>query len=161
MKKHCKQLIAITGLAVASALATADPASEHGPAVGTQGTETVTVDYAAHAGDNIFVSYAQHRADVDNTLQSRVFLDCGHGTYAHAIDEHTPGDTWEHLAGASWELKAVADSVCNAVKTAQARWVLRRPDGSLDGPSRGFDTREDCEGFQQQLRVPGECRTDN
>jgi hypothetical protein len=161
MKSLWKELIATTGLAVTSAIAMADPATQHGPAVATQGTETVTVDYAVHVGDNIFVSYAKHHADQDNTVQSRVFLDCAHGTYTHAVDEHTPGDTWEHVAGAGWELKAVADSVCKAVRTAQARWVLRRPDGTLDGPSRGFDTKEDCESFQQQLRVPGECRTDN
>lgn len=165
MKNLVTQLTAatglITGLALVSALATADPATQHGPAVGTQGTETVTVDYAVHVGDNIFVSYAKHHADQNNTVQSRVFLDCVHNTYARAVDEHTPGDTWEHLAGANWELKAVADSVCKAVRTAQAHWVLRRADGALAGPSRGFDTKEDCEGYRQHLGVEGDCRTEN
>ena len=154
------KLIAATGLAVASAIAMADPATSHGPAVATQGSETVTVDYAVHVGDNIFVSYAQHQAAVNDTLQSRVFLDCVNGTYARALDEQTSSETWEHVAGANWELKAVANSVCRAVRTAQAQWVLRLSDGALDGPSRGFDTKADCEGYKQHLGIPGECRTD-
>lgn len=154
------ELIAAAGLAMTSAMAMADPATQHGPAVATQGAETVTVDYAAHVGDNIFVSYAKHHGDQNNTVQSKVFVDCTHNTYAHAVDEQTPGDTWEHIAAASWELKAVANSVCKAVRTAQARWVLRRPDGALAGPSRGFDTKDDCEGYRQHLGLEGECRTE-
>jgi hypothetical protein len=146
-------------LALATGLASADPATPHGPVVATQGADTVTVDHAIHVGNNIFVSYAQY-THPDGTLQFRVFLDCVNATYARAVDEHTPGETWEHVADGSWQLKAVAASVCKAVRTAQARWVLRRPDGVLEGPSRGFDTQADCEGYQHHLNVPGECRTD-
>jgi hypothetical protein len=155
-----QMLIAAIALTVACSMATADPATTtHGPAVATHGSETVTVDYAVHVGSNIFVKYGQYTNQNDIT-QVHVFLDCANGTYARAINEHTPGNAWQRVADGSWELKAVADSVCKAVRTAQARWVLRQPDGALGGPSRGFDTKADCESYQQNLNIPGECRTE-